>query len=64
MWNCTAHWVPKLLTDEQKEERVRTCTGFVAAVKCSSIAMLDQIIMMDETMVSFHTPQTKKQSKQ
>ncbi len=26
--------------------------------------MLDNIVTMDETMVSYHTPETKKQSKQ
>jgi hypothetical protein len=60
----SAHWVPKLLSPEQKEERVWICTEFVAAVDRSSMAMLDQIITMDETMVSYHTPQTKRQSKQ
>jgi histone-lysine N-methyltransferase SETMAR len=60
----SARWVPKLLSPEQKEERVRICTEFVAAIDRSSMAMLDQIIMMDETMVSYHTPQTKRQSKQ
>jgi hypothetical protein len=53
---------------EQMEERVRICSEFVAPIDRSSIAMLDQIITMDETMVetmvSIHTPQTKKQSKQ
>jgi hypothetical protein len=28
------------------------------------MAMFDNIVMMDETMVSYHTPQTKRQSKQ
>jgi histone-lysine N-methyltransferase SETMAR len=60
----SARWVPKLLSDEQKEERVRTCTEFVAAVNRRSMAMLDNIVTMDETMVCYHTPQTKKQSKQ
>jgi hypothetical protein len=60
----SAHWVPKLLSPEQKEERVWICTEFVAAVGRSSVAMLDQIITMDKTMVSYHTPQTKRQSKQ
>ncbi len=60
----SARWVPKLLSPEQKEERVRICTEFVAKVDRSSMAMLDQIIMMDETMVSYHSPQTKRQSKQ
>ena len=59
-----ARWVPKLLSDDQKEERVRTSTEFVAAVNRRSMAMLDNIVTMDETMVSYHTPETKKQSKQ
>jgi histone-lysine N-methyltransferase SETMAR len=45
------------------EERVRICSKFVPAFDCSSMAMLDQIITMDETMLSYHTPQNKKQSK-
>jgi hypothetical protein len=56
--------VPKLLSPEQKEERVRITTEFVMAVNRSSMTMLDQIITMDETMVSYHTPQTKRQSQQ
>jgi len=28
----SARWVPKLLNDLQKQERVRVCTNFVAAV--------------------------------
>jgi histone-lysine N-methyltransferase SETMAR len=60
----SARWVPKLLSDDQKEERVRTSTEFVAAVNRRSMAMLDNIVTMDETMVCYHTPQTKKQSKQ
>jgi histone-lysine N-methyltransferase SETMAR len=60
----SARWVPKLLDEDQKLERVRTCTEFVAAVQRRSMAMLDCIVTMDETMVSYHTPETKKQSKQ
>jgi hypothetical protein len=60
----SASLVPKLLSSEQKEERVRICSEFVAAVDRSSMTTLDQIITMDETMVSYHTPQTKRQSKQ
>jgi len=60
----SARWVPKLLSVEQKAERVRTCTEFIAAVHRRSMAMLDNIVTMDETMVSYHTPETKKQSKQ
>ncbi len=60
----SARWVPKLLNEDQKQERVRTCKEFIATVQRHSMAMLDCIGTMDETMVSYHTPETKKQSKQ
>jgi len=60
----SARWVPKLLSEEQKQEHVRTCEEFVAAVRRHSKSMLDNIVTMDETMISYHTPETKKQSKQ
>jgi hypothetical protein len=60
----STRWVPKLLSDDQRKERVRTCTEFVAAINRRSMAMLDRIVTMDETMVSYHTPETKKASKQ
>ncbi len=56
----SARWVPKLLSDEQKQEHVRTCQEFVAVVQGRSLSMLDDIVTMDETMVSFHTAETKK----
>jgi hypothetical protein len=40
---------------------VEDCRDFINR---NSFAMLDSIVTMDETMVSFHTPETKKQSKQ
>ncbi len=60
----SARWVPKLLIEEQKQERIRVCSDFIAAMHRRSKAMLDAIVTMDETMVSNHTPETKKQSKQ
>jgi len=60
----SAPWVPKLLSQEQKEERVRTSTAFVNLVQTQSKAVLRNIITMDETAVSMHTPETKNQSKQ
>jgi histone-lysine N-methyltransferase SETMAR len=60
----SARWVPKLLSDDQKQERVRICSDFIAAIHRRSKSMLDCIVTMDETMVSYHTPETKKQSKQ
>jgi hypothetical protein len=58
----SARWVPKLLSESHKKEWVRICMDFVAAIHCPSMAMLDNIVMMDETMVSYHMPQTKRQS--
>jgi hypothetical protein len=60
----SARWVPKLLNDEQKQQRVEVCLEFVKAVHRHSLAMLDSIVTMDETMVCYHTPQSKKQSQQ
>jgi len=59
----SARWVPKLLNMTQKMERVRVCTEFVAAVHRHSMSYLDTIVTMDKTMVSHHTPETKRQSK-
>ena len=59
----SARWVPKLLSKEQMQERVRVCKKFVAAFHRHSKAWLNNIVTMDETMVSLHTPETKKQSK-
>ena len=52
------------MTEEQKEERVRICSNFTAIICRESKAFLKKIVTMDETMVSFHTPETKRMSKQ
>jgi hypothetical protein len=60
----SARRVPKLLNQDMKNERVRTCDAFMSLLRCHSMAMLDRFVTMDESAVSFHTPQTKQQSKQ
>ncbi len=60
----SARWVPKLLSQDMKNERVRTCGAFMSLLRHHSMAMLDRIVTMDVSAVSFHTPQTKQQSKQ
>jgi hypothetical protein len=60
----SARWVPKLLSQDMKNERVRTCEAFMSLLRRNSMAMLDWIATMDESAVSFHTPETKQQSKQ
>ncbi len=53
----SARWVPKLLTDDMKMERVRTSEAFLVIIHSRSKAMLG-------SAVSFHTPEMKQQSKQ
>ncbi len=60
----SARWVPKLLTEEMKKERVRASEAFLAMIHPRSMAMLENIVTMDESAVSFHTPEPKQQSKQ
>jgi len=60
----SARWVPKLLTPEQKERRVVTSTTLVRLIQNKGLSFLGNIVTMDETLVSLHTPETKKQSMQ
>ncbi len=52
-----ARWVPKLLTDKMKGERVRRSEAFLAMIHCRSKAIFDNIVTMDKSAVSFHTPE-------
>jgi hypothetical protein len=60
----SACWVPKLLSSEQKKERVDLSGDFLALLRRHSLALLNNIVTMDESAVSFHTPETKRASKQ
>ncbi len=54
----------KLLTDDQKTKRVEDSSKFVKMIQQQSFATLDKIVTLDESAVSYHTPETKQQSKQ
>ena len=61
----SARWVPKLLSQEQKEERHRCSVIFNNKFARKGLrGFLQEIVTMDESMVAFHTPETKEQSKQ
>ena len=47
----SARWVPKLLSEEQKEERVRVCQKFTAAVRREDLGNLRRIVTMDESIL-------------
>jgi hypothetical protein len=52
----SAQCVPKLLNKEMKNERARICEAFMSLLCRHSMAMLDWIVTMNESAVSFHTP--------
>ena len=60
----SARWVPKFLSQDQKEGRVRTCSNFAATICRESMAFLARIFTMDKPMLSFHTPENKRMSNQ
>ena len=64
LFKKSARWVPKLLSPDQKQKRVELSADFLKLVRRHSAAVLNNIVTVDESAVSFHTPETKKQSKQ
>lgn len=59
-----ARWVPRLLTNEHKAERIRCAELFLKTLRRESYAYLDKVVTTDETWISFTTPETKEQSRQ
>jgi hypothetical protein len=57
-------WFLKLLTEDIKKERVRSSEELLAMVRRNFMEILDDIIIMDESVMSFHTPETQQQSRQ
>ena len=60
----SARWVPKILSTEQKSARAAASKGFLKPYRTKGEQFLDNIVTMDETAVSYFTPETKNQSKQ
>jgi hypothetical protein len=56
----SARWIPKLLSSDQKEERVKCSEDFLQLLRQRSLAVLDNIVTMDESTVSFDTTKTKR----
>ena len=52
----SARWVPKLLSQEQKQARVETSMAFNKMVQMKGLEVLGRIVTMDESSVSFHNP--------
>lgn len=52
------------MNDEQKAERIRCSNLFLEKFVVEGDDFLDTIVTMDESAVCYHTPETKRQSKQ
>lgn len=62
MRRLCARWIPKMLTDEQKVERVRCCNQFLRRFHREGERFLRRIVTVDETWISLYEPETKSQS--
>ena len=55
----SSRWLPKLLSEGQKLDRIRCSQHLVNLVQKISLALLDTVVTMYEYAVSFHTPEKK-----
>jgi histone-lysine N-methyltransferase SETMAR len=64
MRKLSARWVPRLLTIDQKRNRVTTSEQCLSMMKHNPKDFWRRIITVDETWIHHYTPETKNQSKQ
>jgi len=62
MSTVSAHWVPKMLTEEQKKVRVDVCTDLLRRLQAEPQTFLGRIVTEDEIWVHHFDPETKRQS--
>lgn len=60
----SARWVPKLLTDEHKRQRIEPVHAFLKLYDEEKYSVSDRIITGDEPWVHYFTPECKKASMQ
>jgi histone-lysine N-methyltransferase SETMAR len=63
MARVVARWVPKLLSDLQKRERVRICRDLLRDYEREP-GYLQRIVAVDESWFHYHEPESKAQSSQ
>lgn len=62
MSKVSARWVPRLLSDHDKERRVTASRELLDRFKREGVDFLDRIITLDETWLHHFEPETKRQS--
>ena len=55
-------WVPRLLTPNQKQQRVEDSESCLELFKRGEKDFLRQYVTMDETWIDHYTPETKRSS--
>lgn len=60
---CT-HWVPKMLTDNHKTQRMAATLAFLNHYNSDEKDFLKSIVTGDETWIQYDTPKTKHLSQQ
>jgi len=61
-WKVCAQWVPKILTEEHKKQRVAWALTFLMCYHKEGDGILSHTVTGDETRVSHITPESKRQS--
>lgn len=64
MKKLSARWVPRLLTIDQKRQRVTTSQKLLEQIQHDRKDFFRRFVTVDETWVHHYTPETKEQSKQ
>ena len=62
MRRISARWIPKMLTDDQKQMRKESCKRILGRFQREGSNFMERIVTVDETWISFYTPETKQQS--
>jgi histone-lysine N-methyltransferase SETMAR len=57
-----ARWVPRMLTQEHKENRMQVCQDLLNQYEADGDSFLDRIITGDETWCHHYKPELKTQS--
>lgn len=59
---CSARWVPKMLTEDHKRQRIESSCEVLELYAEEGAVFLDSIVTGDETWVYHFTPESKQQS--
>lgn len=62
MKKVCARWIPRLLTDDQKQQRIDNSEMCLGRYRRQGNRFLEEIITVDETWISVYDPETKQDS--